>query len=362
MKTKHAPASFLVPRAIGRSEGDMIAHGHGEQLELFRETLTRPAKLQLIAMMGLSEPKRLDRSQYSKVADILRAMGYEPDLRTDGKTAFPTWMYETVEETGLKLRQKSFPMFIREPAGHTKDGRRKWKIGLVDLSILQDFGFYYEDEEGQPINLNEIPEAQLIKYEAVKGKALFAIPMVDKHGNVIKNKDGKPRRRMANGVTWTFTSRIAKLAEDRQTAWVFYADAVAILRRYLPKPASFDLILKTLFWTGAGQIEMSHDKLVAHLGIKTKDSRQAEAAIKAAFTDALNEGIIDKPVTVRPAGYYQPSEKTGKPRRKDMVYQWKRSTKWQPARNLIAVSEDSLEANIEGQTEGSKDGKTDKGL
>lgn len=361
MKTKHAPASFLVPRAIGRSEGDMIAHGHGEQLELFRETLTRPAKLQIIAMMGLSDPNKLDRSQYAKVADILRAMGYEQDNRADG-VAFPTWMYETVEETGLKLRQKSFPMFIREPAGHMKDGRRKWKIGLVDLSILQDFGFYYEDEEGQPINLKDIPEDQLIKYEAVKGKALFAIPMVDKHGNVIRNKDGKPRRRMANGVTWTFTSRIARLAEDRQTAWVFYADAVAILRRYLPKPASFDLILKTLFWTGSGLIEMSHDKLVAHLGIKTKDSRQAAAAIAAAFADALKEGIIDKPVTVRAAGYYQPSEKTGKPRRKDMVYQWKRSTKWQPAGNLIAVSDDSMEANIEDQTEGSEEGETDQSL
>ena len=361
MKTKHAPASFLVPQAIGRSEGDMIAHGHGEQLELFRETLTRPAKLQLIAMMGLSEPKHLDRSQYAKIADILRAMGYEPNIRQDGAT-FLTWMYEAVEETGLKLRQKSFPMFIREPAGYMKDGRRKWKIGLVDLSILQDFGFYYEDEEGQPINLKEIPEDQLIKYEAVKGKALFAIPMVDKNGNVIKNKDGKPRRRMANGVTWTFTSRIAKLAENRATAWVFYAEAVAILRRYLPKPASFDLILKTLFWPGSGLIEMSHDKLVAHLGIKTKDSRQAEAAIKAAFNDALQEGIINKPVTVRPKGYYQPSEKTGKPRRKDMVYQWKLSAKWQPARNLIAVSEDSLEANIEGQAEGSKNGKSDKSL
>jgi hypothetical protein len=80
MSTPHTVLVDDVPRAIGRSEGDMIAHGHGEQLELFRETLTRPAKLQLIAMMGLSEPKRLDRSQYAKVADILRAMGYGPDI------------------------------------------------------------------------------------------------------------------------------------------------------------------------------------------------------------------------------------------------------------------------------------------
>lgn len=57
MKSKHPPASFLVPRAIGRSEGDMIAQGHAEQLDLFRETLTRRAKLQVIAMMGLSDPR-----------------------------------------------------------------------------------------------------------------------------------------------------------------------------------------------------------------------------------------------------------------------------------------------------------------
>lgn len=362
MKSKHPPASFLVPRAIGRSEGDMVALGHGEQLELFREALTRPAKVQIIAMMGLSDPKRLDRTQSAKVADILRAMGYEPDTRADGKVAFPTWMYEAVEDTGLKLRRKSFPVFIREPAGFTKDGRRKWKVGLVDLSILQDFGFYYEDEEGQPIDLDEIPKDKLIKYEAITGKALYAIPMTDDHGAVIKNKDGTPRRRMANGVTWTFSSKIARLAEDRQTAWVFYRDAVAILRRYLTKPATFDLIFKTLFWTGSGLIEMSHDKLVAHLGIKAKDRRQVEAAIAAAFADALNEGIIDKPVTVRPSGYYQPTPKTNRPRRVDQVYQWKRAAKWQPAGNLIAVADDSLEAAIEAKTESMKDGKADKGL
>jgi hypothetical protein len=362
MKSRHPLTSFFVPRAIGRSEGDMIAHGHGEQLDLFREVLTRQAKVQIIAMMGLSDPKHLDRSQYAKIADILRTMGYETSLRADGHNVFPPWMYEAIENTGIKLRRKSFPVFIREPAGFAKDGRQKWKTGLVDLSILQDFGFYYENEEGQPIDLDEIPKHKLIKCEAVTGNPLYAIPMTDERGNVIKNKDGKARRRMANGITWTFSSRIARLAEDRQTAWAFYRDAIAILRRYLPKPASFDLIFKTLFWTGSGPIEMSHDKLVAHLGIKAKDRRQVETAINAAFADALKEGIIDKPVTVRPSGYYQPTPKTKRPRRVDQVYQWKRAVKWQPAGSLIALTDDSLEANIEAKKESTEDGKTDQRL
>jgi len=356
MKSKHALSSFMAPRFTGRAEADMTAKGLSEQLELFREALSRPAKLQILAMLALSDPQHLDQSQSAKVADILRAMGYETSLRGDGHNVFPPWMYEAVEDTGMKLRRKSFPVFIREPAEFTKDGHRKWRTGLVDLSILQDFGFYYEDEEGQPIDLDEIPKDRLIKYEANTGRALYAIPMTDKDGNAVNNKDGKPRRRMANGVTWTFSSRIARLAEDRQTAWVFYRDAVTILRRYLSKPASFDLIFKTLFWTGSGLIEMSHEKLVAHLGIKSKDHCQVEAAIHAAFADALKEGIIDKPVTVRPSRYYQPTKKTGRRRRVDQVYRWKRADRWQPTGNLIAVADDRLEANIKSKMESMKDG------
>lgn len=364
MKSKTAPASFLVPRALGRAEGDMVAQDRGEQLDLFRETLTRRAKLQTIAMMGLSDPKRLDRSQYAKVADILRVMGYEADVRKeDGKVAFPQWLYEEVEETGLKLLRKTFPIMIREPSGHTKDGRRKWKVGIVELSVLQDFGFYYEDEEGQPIDLAEIGRDKLIKYEDAGGKALYAIPVTDEHGNIKKDpKTGNPRRRMANGVTWTFSSRIARLSSDRLTSWVIYKDALSILRRYLAKPATFDLIFKTLFWTGSGLIEMSREKLIAHLGIRAKDRKQVDAAIDAAFADALKEGIIDKPVTVRPAGYYQPTEKTNRPRRTNQVYQWKPAPKWSPAKNLIAVGSSEEDAANGQRTEIMKDGNQDKGL
>ena len=353
MKSKQAAQSFLVPRFMGRSEADMTARGHAEQLELFRETLTRPGKIQVLAMLALSDPKRLDHPNDAKIADIAGAMGYERSLNTDGKMAFAPFIYQSIEETGLKLRRKSFEVFVRDPAGHTKDGRRKYKEGLVELSILQEFGFRYEDEEGKPINLDEIPKEKLIEYEALSGHPLYAIPMTDDKGRFILNKDGTPRRKLANGVTWTFASRFARLAQNRETAWIFYKEAVAILRRYLTKPASFDLMFMTLFWKHDNLIEMGYDKLVGHLGIKSKDSKQVQAAIDAAFQDALTEGIISKDVTVRPPGYYKPTKK-GKPRRNDMVYQWQRSAKWKVGKDLIEISADKLEPYNDGKTENLK--------
>ena len=357
MKSKQAAHTFLVPRFVGRSEADMTARGkeQAEQLELFRETLTRQAKVQVLAMLALSNPKRLDSPNDAKIADIAEAMGYDRSPNQEGKMAFPSWVYQSIEDTGLKLRRKSFEVFVRSPDGYTKDGRRKWKEGLVELSILQEFGFHYEDEEGNPINLDEIAREKLIEYKAA-GRALYAIPMTDEKGRFILNKDGSPRRKLANGVTWTFASRFAKLAEHRETAWIFYREAVQILRRYLTKPASFDLMYMTLFWKHDNLIEMGYGKLVAHLGIRSKDSKQVQAAIDAAFQDARTESIIDKPATVRPPGYYKPT-KRGKPRRNDLVYQWQRAGKWKAGKDLIEISADQLEPYNEKDA---KDGKTEK--
>lgn len=79
-----------------------------------------------------------------------------------------------------------------------------------------------------------------------------------------------------------------------------------------------------------------------------------EADIAAAFRDALNEGIIDKVVTVRSSGYYKPTEKTGKSRRKDTIYQWQRAAKWRAAKHLPEVTSDKLEPYNEGKTESMK--------
>jgi hypothetical protein len=84
MKSKIPQPTFLVPRAVGRSEADMIAGGHAEQLHLFRKTMTEPTKQLFIAMLALFDQKNIDQTQYARVADILRAMGYEPKVRNDG--------------------------------------------------------------------------------------------------------------------------------------------------------------------------------------------------------------------------------------------------------------------------------------
>jgi len=356
MKGKEARSSFLVPRPLGRTEADLVARGYGKQLDLFRETLTPPAFVQVLAMLALSDPKQLDRGTIARVADIARTMGYEPDKRANGKTAFPSWIYEIIEETGLRLRRKRFPLYIREPAGHRRDGRRKYREGMIELSILQEFGFYYEDEEGRPINLDEIPKEDLVKYESAEGPPLYAIPMKDGKGRFIKNKDGSIRRRQANAVGWRWNSRFAELTKNMETAWVFYLEAVEILRRYLHHPAAFNLMKLTLFWKGDALIEVGHERLIAHLDILGKDRKQVNRAIDAAFQAAYDEGIIDKPVQVRPAGYYKPTKKTGKERRKGMVYQWRRAGRWRGGRVLPMIQADGqLEAYNEGKTEKPKE-------
>lgn len=351
MKSRPAAPSVQVPRFMGRSESDMIKHGQPGQLDLFRETLTRPAKVQVIAMLALSDPQRLDRPQEAKVADIARAMGYKPLQRADGKTAFHPDTYKQIEDTGMKLRRRSFDVYVRRPDGYYKDGRRKWKAGIVNLSILQEFGFYYEDEEGNPINLEDRPKDELIKYEAVQGPPLFAIPALDDRGKMIKNKDGTIRRKMANGVSWRFASYFSELAKDRGTSWIVYREAIDILCRYLTKPATFDLIYKTLFWTASMPIEMAHETLIEHLDIRSKDHNQVNRAIDAAFADALKEGVLARPVKVREAGYYKPTEKTGRRRRIGKVYQWARAAKWNPGRNLLTIEMGGMEGYNEGEDE-----------
>ena len=214
MKSRHAAPSFVVPQFLGRTEADMTAHGHGVQLEMFRETLTRRRRLQIYAMMGLTDPKQMDKLQRARAADMADAMGYDRVIRRrkDGKDhlVFNESVYSQIEDTGLALRRKPIEVFTREPVGVMKNGRRKWRTGIVELAILQEFGFYYEDEDGNPISLDSLKKDEkdkLIKYDADKGPPLYAIPAIDEKGNVIKNKDGTTRRHPANGLLYRWSSR-----------------------------------------------------------------------------------------------------------------------------------------------------------
>lgn len=352
MKSKNAAPSFLVPRFIGRSEADMIAKGHSEQLDIFRENLTRRNLVQVLGMLSLTDQRHLDQPTAAKIADVAEAMGYERSK----DNIFAPWLYQEIEDTGMLLRRNSFPVFFREPAGRTKDGKLKYKEVIVDMSILQDFGFQYEDEDGNPIDLEDIPSKGLVRIEAVKGKTLkeplFALPMTDSEGKFIRNKDGSIRRRMANGVTWTLSSRFVKLTLQSETNWIFKHDAVKILRRHLDHPAAFTLMLRTLFWIHDGLIEMSHDTLVQHLNIRSKDSKQVQKAIDDAFQAAQDEGVIDK-WTVREPKYYKPTPKTGKPRRVGKVYQWQRAARWKVGQGVAEIS-DSQAAQNAGNAENMK--------
>lgn len=330
MRAKEAPSAFQVPLAIGRSEGDLVVHGKPQQLDLFREVMTRPVKLQTLSMMALTDGDDPAKAQWAKVADIAEVMGYERAERgKDGKVSFHPELYRRIEEVGIMLRRKAIQLFFRDPAGHRSDGRRKYKVGIVDLNILQEFGFGYLDDEGQEIDLDQKPGKDLIRYESDDGKGppIWAIPATDANGKQILNKDGTPKRRPASHVIWRWSSKLVEMMKKKGGSWVFFRDALNILKSYLTKPATFDLIWLTLFHKD-GRLEIGHDKLVRHLGIRSKDSQQVEKAIKEAFQTALDEGIIDALPTETPRNYYQPTAKTGKPRRVDQVYRWTRAKKW----------------------------------
>ena len=98
------------------------------------------------------------------------------------------------------------------------------------MSIFQEFGRYYEDDEGQPVDRDERPrtDVQVIdrpfrEYDKKKADKdlppmpVYMIPMMDDKGNALKDRKGNIRfhRRMAfhgSGRTafrrwrWTLTS------------------------------------------------------------------------------------------------------------------------------------------------------------
>ena len=366
MKAHHPRPVFRIPLAIGRSESDLTAKGadYAEQLHLFRDVLSRPAKIQVLAMMALSNPAALDKPSAARIADIADAMGYERDELPTGKRVFHRDLYQRIEEVGMRLRRREVELLVREHVRTVRDGRktgatrRQYRTALVSMTVLQEFGFYYEDDDGQPMNLDALSASDqvalinvqakakkaatrpgLLKYDAVDGgQPIWAIPMLDDAGAVIRNADGTPRRRPANGLTWRWSSRFADLTRDQDTSWRMWLDAVAVLRQYLTKPVTFDLIWYSLFHK-EGNIEISHDKLVDHLGIKGTGNRaRVEAAIASAFDNLLTEGIIDQLPTVRDAGYYQPTKKTNRPRRVGKVYQWRVAKRWSTPSSVIDVT------------------------
>ena len=218
----------------------MIAEDADEQLDLFRKKISRQAKVQVLAMFALSDPGHLDKQQSAKISDIAEVMGYQ---RRDKTGRFHWQLYQDIEDTGLRLRRDQISLFISSPAGKTKDGRRKTRYEVIDMTLLQEFGFYYEDDDGQPIDLINPPRHKqkgLIPYSAPESDKppIWAMPLVNDKGQLVLNKDGTTRRRPAGGVTWWWASRFVRMARAKKTNWVFYRNAVEKLRRYLADPAT----------------------------------------------------------------------------------------------------------------------------
>lgn len=320
MKSKHARESFQFPPVIGAGEAIVLRQGTTEQLDLFREALTPYGKMEVLVLMAMSDPNHLDRPQTARVADVARTMGYEPG--PSGQVAGS--VYEDIIATGWKLKTKNFDVLDWIPAGKRADGYRKSHRAVITMSIFQEFGRYYEDDEGQPVDPENIPKCGSLAIEKDSPTMpVYMIPMMDDKGNVQKDRKGNIRFRRANGISWVWSNRFQKMAMDPDQKWIIYSNIIPTLRRQLKRPAAFNLIWMTLFWRNK-VIEISYEKLVEHLNIQSKDRVQVQRAIDEAFRVAFDEGIIDSLPVFRDRGYFPPTKKTGRPRRVGPVYRWQK--------------------------------------
>lgn len=197
------------------------------KLNLFLKTLTPKARLLLLAMIALSNLKKLDQPTTARIAEIARTMGYKPDK--SGK--FSDCLYEGIIKTVWCLKVKCIDIFIREPAGKRTDGRHKYRTGIITLSILQEFQAYYE-EDGQPINNDKFGWSKKYYNEYhLRKPLLHMIPMTDEKGNILKARDGSIRLRRATEILWRFDSRFVELAKDKETTWVVLSDAIKIFHK-----------------------------------------------------------------------------------------------------------------------------------
>ena len=323
MKSKNARQSFIFPPVIGAQEAIMLEYGTTERVDLFREALTPYGKMEVLVLMAMSDPNHLDRPQSARVADIAREMGYE--LGPDGK--FAGSIFENIINTGWKLKTKNFDILDWVPAGKRADGYSKSRRAVITMSILQEFGRFYEDDEGQLVDPEEMPKTAVQVASKVVDKKdkdlptmpIYMIPMMDEKGIIQLDRRGKVRLHRANGISWHWSNRFQKMALDPDQKWIVYSDIIPILRRQLKQPAAFNLIWYILFHRGK-RWEIGHKRLVDQLNIRGKDEGQVQKAIDSAFQIAFNEGIIDHLPSVREAKHHKPTQKTGRPRRVGKYY------------------------------------------
>jgi hypothetical protein len=337
MKDRRPQTSYLVPDFIGRNETYMVSRllspEVAERLANYRKVMTRTSKILILALLSLSNSKFLAASQQARIATIARVMGY----REKKQASFPPWIYDQILEAGRNLL-RSFEVYHWEQVAakgkKAKDNKKKLNLSIKkSISILKDFGFLYKENGVSPLDLKKMPSNSRIQIGGDTEAPLYALPVVDEKGEPVKGKDGNLRRRKATGLTWRWSAFFVERALDRAMSWPFHLEEPTILRKYINRPVSYNLIFLTLFWR-SHFIQIGQEKLIRHLNIKTKDIKQAEKAITAAFVDALAEGILDKPVTVKDAQEYGGIE-PGRRQEKQKVYQWELAAKWKAKRKII---------------------------
>jgi len=330
MKTRTPQEIVRVPLVIGRAEGDMISGvGYEQQLDLFREVLDHQTKVLTLALMALTPEKYIDYEQEAGISKIAETMGFTRSKNQDGWNAFHPEIYQQITTNLLKLRRQDIELPIREfvsvKDGRTPGGTRTIsRIKMTNTSLLQSFSFIYDDDKNlAALTASERQELKAFAYPSEGGPAVWALPELDNTGNVIRNKDGTPRRRRADAVAWRFSAVVAELVKDKRMSWLVRLEDIQTINSYQSDPMTFELMWKTLFHAG-NIIEYSHDKLVKHLGVDTDRNHnraRIEAAVMRAFDNLLKEGFIDKPVTIKEPGHW-PSTKSGRPRRAGKTYQW----------------------------------------
>lgn len=342
MKAKDVNPSFEVALPIFRSGADLSANAP-EQLELFHSSFGLMEKLTCLGLFALTDNKNKSARQSASLADLLQVLDYQRSENADGELTFNSKYYKTYSEIILDLYRHDIPLYIREyPKG---------RQGVVVFRLLQEVGFWYVDEHGKDIDLKKLPKEKVFEVAPAEknNPPVLALRAFDSNGKPVQNEDGTPRRHPSRGFYFRWASNLIEAIEHGQ-GWYFYTACFSILKKYLRvNPTVAELIFYFIFAKRSYK-ECAHSKLIQHLGIKTKDKSRQEQVIKDALDICKEEGLIEY-WHFRPAGYYERNKKTGekrggRPRRRDITYQWQITKKWRG--ELPGTAEKTIEVLPEG--------------
>lgn len=392
MKSKTPLSSFTFPAPPGITEGELarrysyaaipgpdateeekkkllaIKREHLSRLNHFREEMTPLRFVTTMALFAFTDPHNAEQIQEARFSDIARAM-YNP--AKGGK--FSGSVIEQIEESVIRLYRMDVPFFYRVKAGTrtvhyiNKKGKNVfyqkpvYNLRFMITRPIQSFGPIYEDEEGKRVDISEdmnlqahkgFEKSSLIKYESIgkdeEGKdkpepTFYALAATDRNGNIIKNKDGTPRRERLDGIFFRWGTDFLKWRMPGPNRWIIYKDLLPVLTEFIPNPSLFKLAIKTIFYETT-KIKYGRDKLINELGIKSKDNKRIDKDLEDYFKKLKAKGIIDSDVEITEDGQNITPSKTGRPRRNAIVYRWEKGNKYRHTQQL-PFARDGQEAN-----------------